>query len=145
MMTPGNAPQVSVQEATEVIVEKQEMRPKLTPGPWKKFGRSDARGGSFTIVGEAPRVGPIATVRKSRLRSSYFDARTPEEGEANARLIAATPEMYEALQLIADHPRVQHPCGCEDHLSDECCAVAAPDFYCPECIAGRVIAKVEGR
>jgi hypothetical protein len=26
MMTPGNAPQVSVQEATEAIVEKQEMR-----------------------------------------------------------------------------------------------------------------------
>jgi len=47
----------------------------------------------------------------------------------------------EALNLIADHPG-SGGCDC-DHLSDECCAVTGPDFYCLECIAGRAIAKLK--
>ena len=69
---------------------------KHTPGPW------------FASPYEG--FGPMTTVRqgcpKTGMRiASTFETTTPvhiERSEANARLIAAAPELLEAIQLILD-------------------------------------------
>jgi hypothetical protein len=103
MMTPGNAPQVSVQEATEAIVEKQEMRTKHTPGPWsvgtpRKMG-SERHGYVWwevpVQVGEGNPGNVLALVS---LGGSGAISRSILDVQANARLIAAAPELLKALK-----------------------------------------------
>lgn len=61
---------------------------KHTPGPWRvsQFGRQT--GSQITVMG----ADDFAVAR-------CMD-RTPEEHEADARLIAAAPEMYDALKRL---------------------------------------------
>lgn len=66
---------------------------KFTPGPWYHVGGTDNRKAPFIrAVGDAvPGTMAIASVCN---RGSYW------ESQANARLIAAAPELLEALQTI---------------------------------------------
>jgi hypothetical protein len=70
-----------------------------TPGPWR---RSNGWSPTFSVVdheniyGPAP-VGVVAKVVRASQDGVYSD-----EKEANARLIAAAPEMYELLTELAD-------------------------------------------
>ncbi len=63
---------------------------KYTPGPWK--AGKQLRDGSFTITA------PAATV----FRCCPFHT-SERNAEANARLIAAAPELLEALQALVEH------------------------------------------
>lgn len=64
---------------------------KHTPGPWESFGGPD-----FCITDSNG-----ASV--AQLWNKYEDYFKPyEESEANARLIAAAPEMLEVLEYIKD-------------------------------------------
>lgn len=68
------------------------MRTKHTPGPWIHVPIAGKRGfTSRTISGEGGNnsIAYVWTITK--------------EGEANAKLIAATPELLEALTLIIKH------------------------------------------
>ena len=66
--------------------------PKWTPGPWKVGGYMAVRGHTATIETNNERVLlHIATV---------FTDRCDEWSAANSRLIAAAPELYEALKNL---------------------------------------------
>lgn len=63
---------------------------KHTPGPWFTFGNGHCVGGPESIEGAGQGIAMCG-----------MRARTPEEAEANARLIAAAPDLLSALQDIA--------------------------------------------
>lgn len=67
---------------------------KHTPGPWN-YAADSLREGRFSIYAN----GPIA---------HCGDAAKPGDGEANARLIAAAPDMKLALiRLLKEHDALQ--------------------------------------
>ena len=66
--------------------------PKWTPGPWKASSVED---GSFDILGVTA-SGTVPTIVACLCESSC----SSEEDAANARLIAAAPELYEALEEL---------------------------------------------
>ena len=73
---------------------------KFTPGPWcwgGMYGHESVR-----IEAEGGRV--VGTVRDSERRgldkNGMYIYEQTEEGRANARLIAAAPELYEALVCL---------------------------------------------
>jgi hypothetical protein len=69
------------------------MNKKFTPGPWK-VGGPFSDNSAFEITRDFDGYEWIAYVHQQ------FNGR--ENGEANARLIAAAPEMFELLEEIAD-------------------------------------------
>lgn len=64
--------------------------PKFTPGPWE----SCAEGRIVRVDPNTGVTSHICTVERFLPR---FRARTAGEGDANARLIAAAPELYEVV------------------------------------------------
>ncbi|MEE9594268.1 MAG: hypothetical protein V3V92_02605 [Candidatus Hydrothermarchaeales archaeon] len=78
------------------------MKPKHTPGPWHISGLAWEYGNDLTIYAETETYknpwnigrayGPGNLVRQS------------EETRANARLIAAAPDLLEAIQLLLTSP-----------------------------------------
>lgn len=107
------------------------MSATYTPGPWKLESELPATP-NIDIVPRNPRDdvwGPwIATVH-GRI-NGVVGFVSQDEAEANARLIAAAPELLAALKGI-----VRGPCPIVTHHR--------PD--CEWCAAMRVIAKAEGR
>jgi hypothetical protein len=73
---------------------------KHTPGPWT-IERSpiQSRGGSNTVF----RIGPFQACIYDDWRQEQERGISTSELEANANLIAASPELLEALKLIANH------------------------------------------
>jgi len=70
---------------------------KHTPGPWmlnEPFATPKAKW--LIWAGH-----PIASVSAARKRNAHCTDMSSEEGKANAHLIAAAPEMYEALKALA--------------------------------------------
>lgn len=65
----------------------------FTPGPWRVHPRT-----SMTVMNEDGRV--VATT--GGYSSTTDGERVHHENEANARLIAAAPAMYEALKALFD-------------------------------------------
>ena len=65
----------------------EELKFKGSPGPWKVFARGTLR----DVVNDANGVW-----------AALAHAQTHEEAEENARLIAAAPEMLEALLLFVE-------------------------------------------
>jgi hypothetical protein len=60
-----------------------------------------------------------------------------EEGAANARLIAAAPDLLAALRLFVNEgPSRARQCNCDDY---------EPGIQCDQCIAWAAIDKAEGR
>ena len=72
---------------------------KHTPGPWT------AEYGEVTTVLDVER-GRICTMNYLRGPHGSFGRRTNNEGEANARLIAAAPEMLQELKSISHQTRI---------------------------------------
>ena len=74
--------------------------PKFTPGEW------EARGMHIGIAGKTSKD-DIASLPASPICAGR---RSAEETEANARLIAAAPELYEALAVLleTEDPSLRH-------------------------------------
>lgn len=71
---------------------------KHTPGPWEL---DDNRRGSHVYV-HAKTHGALATV-VWQMAQDYREGKPSPECEANARLIAAAPELLNALKDILEH------------------------------------------
>lgn len=77
---------------------------KHTPGPWTAcFSKACGVITGFHIA--AQKHGSTVPVVEAEVR--FAPSRSAVEIEANARLIAAAPEMLEALRLIADYAQEQ--------------------------------------
>ena len=74
---------------------------KHTPGPWK-ICRHNHRDGELwlTVVNGAWDLTHNYAKHRDIVADARFSAMSDEENEANARLIAAAPELLEALQKI---------------------------------------------
>lgn len=70
---------------------------KHTPGPWG-IGDSDLPVSQLAVMSRANTGRKHSTI--ARVVNPDFVGMTPFEGEANARLIAAAPELLAALQEI---------------------------------------------
>lgn len=84
-----------------------------TPGPWEI---RKAKDGSGDIAIVAPNAPADQYSRPGILGECYADIRrmgenNTAEAEANARLIAAAPELMEALKVIIDDPKSEVPSG----------------------------------
>lgn len=78
------------------------MKMKHTPGPWKIMRASDYTGD--------PEHTAIMSIEAANGKTVYYT----ESGyfvpvEADARLIAAAPELLAALELCYEHCRLYHP------------------------------------
>ena len=70
-----------------------------TPGPWNYAGPSDIGRDSYSIYGSGPSNAVMVSMAYTAGPSDYGDA-----AEANARLIAASPAILEALvDLLGGH------------------------------------------
>jgi len=69
---------------------------KHTPGSWRIYGENYIEASS-----EDDHIGPIAEIR-SDLAYPYSDSRVAATREANARLIAAAPELLNLAELVVD-------------------------------------------
>lgn len=85
------------------------MKPKHTPGPWVIENGYDGEG--QCIVSTDTEYGDCVCITKS-LDQDF------EGNEANARLIAAAPEMLEALETLS-RQLVRLGTGVQAHLQDE--------------------------
>jgi hypothetical protein len=108
---------------------------KHTPGPWitNSFGTQVLTGDSWNTVCE------IYTSKDHRL-ASWEDGRAATSVEANARLIAAAPDMLWALKRNRDQL-------CEGFCRDLPKAgtyTPEMDDLCGGCLARSVIAKASG-
>lgn len=77
---------------------------KFTPGPWVAVDEGRGRDRNWCVmVPEESRFGPyIATIHN-----------TADHAKANAHLIAAAPELYEALEAVLDLRENTSPFGGE--------------------------------
>lgn len=62
---------------------------------------------------------------------------SPEEQETRRRLLAAAPDMLEALRRVAHIP-------CEMKGNAHCTMIRKPGDFCPFCAIRAAIAKAEG-
>lgn len=67
-----------------------------TPGPWKLYSE-DLRGGKYWCVSFPPST-----------HDSEIDLHETDNGEANARLIAAAPDLLDACYAAVDRCEYEH-------------------------------------
>lgn len=96
---------------------------KRTPSPWRYLGRVTT--GHDTVEWPTVEVAPKRYIKP--------EGRSFEEAEANARLIAAAPEMYD---LISDLSQAY-----DDNQSSH---ELASRLYDLRCVALRLLDKIEG-
>jgi hypothetical protein len=70
---------------------------KHTPGPWNVFG-------SETVRGSIPQI-HVGTEERLTAKIPVFGQ---ESAEANARLIAAAPELLDGLKQAVDHLKLKY-------------------------------------
>lgn len=100
------------------------MQTKHTPGPW-------------FLINDACVGGPVESGWEQAgcgIAHCGMRARTSEEAAANARLIAAAPEMYEALKALLACPDISDVAG-EDK---------DPETHAAESIARAALSKARG-
>lgn len=73
---------------------------KHTPGPWKAVQHGEDW---WSVLKGAWDISQNGASEPGVVACAKYSAMTPEENEANARLIAAAPEMLEALRLVRMH------------------------------------------
>lgn len=105
--------------------QNQTHTPRHSPGPWEVHG--DYTQQLFYVHG-ANNICDIHRGAASLYGDSRF-SRSPAEDEANARLVAAAPDLLAALQTIAD--------------AGERGELACADFYSIKSIARAAIAKAK--
>jgi hypothetical protein len=105
------------------------MKEKHTPGPW---GQENAMSSDHEAIRyiTGPDCEDVATVHQKKLYGTN-EYMSQETALANARLIAAAPELLEAAIMLLERLEVYHNCGRihEDMVIDD---------------ARRAIAKVTG-
>jgi len=107
---------------------------KYTPGPW-----AVSNSGGRVIRGGLVHPGVIAVLETAPLKIS-------DEVVANARLIAAAPDLLTALERLLEHTG-----GCDfrenanDEITGPCLGLADPMYgtECPSCEAHTAIAKAK--
>jgi hypothetical protein len=133
-------------------MKEQEKRPAHTPGPWHAvFDKlpSPFYVGLVALVEGSGRDGNAAVVTNDRECPK-------EEWHANARLIAAAPELLKALCDLAEmHEGRCDSCGCRiaqepdeiEQMSAFCGCAPLKDAveHTRRCFARAAIAKAEGR
>lgn len=67
---------------------------KHTPGPWKKLGGNNCH---MVVNASGEVVGQVTGSRRGRTRAPRHD-----EAQANARLIAAAPDLLSILKTLQD-------------------------------------------
>lgn len=92
---------------------------KHTPGPWN-YTLCD--GESAWLVGPRNAEGPDYVADAHKLTHGRRD----EDSEANARLIAAAPELLAACESVIEEYGGHHATGCVERPDDKggCCFVA---------------------
>lgn len=115
--------------------------PKHTPGPWIAYGKGGTHDGGSSMQHPCFR-GSVNAGETAIVQTSCFlgvQGRTPKEAEANARLIAAAPELLAALRLhLAFLKSLPH-----GWLGKTCGDIGAlNDAYLT---GNKALAKVEGR
>lgn len=71
---------------------------KITPGPWEYFEARNYVGYAIAPKGTLPTLASVERPRGNERLVNVNCFNFPGETEANARLIAAAPELLEALQ-----------------------------------------------
>ena len=107
-----------------------------TPGPWRVTPIAIAVFADQMKICDIRGWGYLTGVGGLRLREDQAIAIQ----EANANLIAAAPELLEALARIAADGT---ECDCADHATDQCCNHAG--VFCAHCIANAALTRAEGR
>ena len=109
---------------------KQATKPTWTPGPWLVTTPSNGKRGRDIWIC----TNEMKTIYDSLLPDAW------PLSEANARLIAQAPAMYEALEAIAAHG------GKCIFSHDECCRASSADAFSQMAsIAQTVLAAADGR
>lgn len=107
-----------------------------TPGPWRTDG---FHGRMEKITPQEDRGVCVAVM-------PIWEAEYEAEKNANARLIAAAPEMLEALKALAENARRLTACiGSLDHACDLGCGRAYDVLRDRTIQAEAIIRKAEGR
>lgn len=102
------------------------MNGKHTPGPWKALDRYTNRQ-AVPVGCERPESGGLA--------HNIFAEAHGHNCEANARLIASSPELLQALESVMVFSS-EHACECRE--------VVGLQSTCPFCQARAAIAKAKG-
>jgi len=78
------------------------MERKYTPGPWRYS--FDDTGGPFTPWPsvEGPEDSDVTVVHRAGFKQEFWGDTSLREAQANAHLIAAAPELYEALEAMCE-------------------------------------------
>lgn len=91
-----------------------------TPGPWRLSERPQA---GYGVVAEKPKVSG-GTDAICTCRPAYRTDKSHDEAEANARLIAAAPDLLETLKIARKCLRNCHYVGPEREMIDAAIAKA---------------------
>ena len=115
---------------------------KHTPGPWRL---NDFYGAN---VDQRPIKAVVGPEGNGRLIHAVPDFMIDPESLANARLIAAAPELLEALERVAGIADSRHgsiSCWCPENFLDSMPDDSEPDSHSSGCKAARAaIAKARG-
>lgn len=84
-------------------VAQAQMNAKPTPGPWRTCKLSAMEGGKGQVVADVPTCFGSIAVRADVLTACPPVAVLDAEGEANAKLIAAAPDLLRACLEVVEH------------------------------------------
>jgi hypothetical protein len=112
---------------------------KHTPGPWKA---NIYDGGAFEIISESPKyVAPGMVVAG---RNGYPAWGLAEESTANGHMIAAAPELLEALEATQWASRTKFPSDGKYHAVCPLCENEPRQGHAKGCLIGGSITKAKG-
>lgn len=112
-----------------------------TPGPWAPVNLDVVAPGEGGR-GHSGSIMVVATVTRRNERGSLlYDG---DETQANARLIAAAPDLLEALKILMEDYAEHEGCYCGQLIGGCSAQGGEPLGKCGYCKASAAIAKAEG-